>query len=158
MRRNSHSAQAKILFLLVFCLIALRTAALPKPLPDAVVRAHTVYLENQTGFLELQYSTVLELEKWGHFELADSPDKADLIMRLDSASHVRIVPAGQFPSSGENTDSDIPPGHTRITLMDPKTDAVLWSDFHKTDGGKVRNGHLLDGLRQAFTSYEKGRR
>lgn len=56
------------------------------------------------------------------------------------------------------TDSDIPKGHTRIALLDPKTNAMLWSDTHKTEGGKVKTGHLLDGLHEAFDSYEKSRR
>ena len=135
--------------------------AVPKALPDAVVHAHTVFLENETGFNELQYSTIFELSKWGRFDLAESPDKADLIMRLDSGSHVRAVPEGQFPTSGGMNaaeDGEIPKGHTRISLLDPKTSAVLWSDTHRTEGGKVKNGHLLDGLRDAFDSYDKSRR
>ncbi len=103
---------------------------------------------------------ILELNKWGRFDIADSREKADLVMRLDSATHVRAVPEGQFPGMGANafTDSDIPKGHTRIALLDPKTNAMLWSDTHKTEGGKVKTGHLLDGLREAFDSYEKSRR
>jgi len=41
--------------------------------------------------------------------------------------------------------------------VDPKSGATLWSDLHKTEGGKVKSGHLLDGLRQAFEEYEKNR-
>jgi hypothetical protein len=126
-----------------------------------VVRAHTVFLENETGFTELQYTAVLELNKWGRFDLADSREKADLVMRLDSGTHIRAVPEGQFPSTGgvnAVADSEIPKGHTRIALLDPKTNAILWSDTHRTEGGKVRNGHLLDGLREAFDNYEKSRR
>ena len=71
-----------------------------------------------------------------------------------------MVPAGEFPSSSgpAYADSNVPKGYTRISLVDPKNNAVLWSDVHKTDGGKVKNGHLLDGLREAFNSYEKSRR
>jgi hypothetical protein len=69
------------------------------------------------------------------------------------------VPDGQFPSStGPAVDASIPQGHTRVSLLDPKTNTVLWSGTHKTEGGKVKNGHLLDGLREAFDSYEKSRR
>jgi len=160
MLRNSHAAPGRILLVLIFCLSASQTVAVPKTLPDAVVRAHTIFLENETGFLELQYSTTLELTKWGHFELVDSREKADLVMRLESASHVRVVPDGQYPSRGgvnAVTENEIPRGHTRISLLDPKTNAVLWSDTHKTEGGKVKSGHLLDGLREAFAGYEKNR-
>ncbi len=161
MQWNSHFAPARFLLIVILCLTTLHIAAVPKPLPDAVVHAHTVFLVNETSFNELQYSTIFELNKWGRFDLAESPEKADLIMRLDSGSHVRPVPEGQFPSSGGGNavdEGEIPKGCTRISLLDPKTNAVLWSDTHKTDGGKVKNGHLLDGLREAFDAYEKSRR
>jgi hypothetical protein len=161
MHWNSHAAQARFLLGLVFGFIALETAAVPQPLPDAVLHAHTIYLENETGFNELQYTTIFELNKWGRFDLVESREKADLIMRLDSGNHVRAVPQGQLPSAGGGNaveESEIPRGHTRVSLLDPKTNTLLWSDTHKTEGGKVKNGHLLDGLREAFESYEKSRR
>jgi hypothetical protein len=161
MQWNAHFATARILLGLLLCLAILHAAAVPPPLPDAVVHAHTLFLVNETGFNELQYATIFELNKWGRFALAESAEKADLIMRLDSGSHVRVVPDGQFPSTDGGNGSEgsgIPKGHTRISLLDPKTNTLLWSDAHKTDGGKVKNGHLLDGLREAFDSYEKNRR
>jgi hypothetical protein len=161
MQRNASAPCARFLLGVAFCLIASQTHAVPKALPDAVVHAHTIFLENETGFNELQYSTIFELNKWGRFELAESREKADLVMRLDSGSHVHAVPEGQFPSAAgvrAVDEGEIPKGHTRISLLDPKTNAVLWSDTHRTEGGKVKNGHLLDGLREAFDSYEKSRR
>ena len=133
----------------------------PRPLPDAVVHARTVFLENETGFHELEYSTVLELSKWGRFELAESRERADLILRLNNGNRVRAVPEGEFPtdkSIDALSEEPVPPGHTRIALVDPKTGALLWSDVHRTDGGRVKNGHLLDGLREAFDSYDKSKR
>jgi hypothetical protein len=160
MQRNSLFARARFLPRAMVCLMALKVLAIPTPLPDAVVHARTVFLVNETGFNELQYSTIFELNKWGRFDLVDSPEKADLILRLDSGNHVRALPEGQFPSVPTTTadDGGIPSGHTRIALLDPKTNALLWSDTHRTEGGKVKNGHLLDGLREAFHSYEKNRR
>jgi hypothetical protein len=161
MQWNSLFVPARLLLTLTLCLIALEIEAVPKALPDAVVHAHTIFLVNDTGFNELQYSTIFELNKWGRFDLVDSAEKADLILRLDSGNHVRAVPDGQFPSTTAapaKDDSEIPRGHTRISLLDPKNSALLWSDTHKTEGGKVKNGHLLDGLREAFDAYEKSRR
>ena len=74
-------------------------------------------------------------------------------MVLSSGTHVRAVPDCQFPRpTGLNAFAEdaVPPGHTRIALVDPKSGTTLWSDLHKTEGGKVKNGHLLDGLREAF--------
>jgi len=151
----------RVLAVLLLSLVSSGAWAGPRPLPDVVFHARTVFLENETGFHELDYTMVLELSKWGRFELAESREKADLILRLDNGNHVRAVPEGQFPSGkGINAFSDdpVPPGHTRIALLDPKTGAVLWSDVHRTEGGKVKSGHLLDGLREAFDSYDKSRR
>jgi hypothetical protein len=144
----------------LFCFVPLLGSAAPQSLPDTVTRAHTVFIENETGFNELEYTLVMELSKWGRFDLAEDRGKADLILRLDNGNHVRAVPDGQFPSGAMNAfgDSGIPKGHTRIALLDPKNNTLLWSDTHKTEGGKVKNGHLLDGLREAFDSYEKSRR
>jgi hypothetical protein len=144
---------------ILFCGIPLLVNAAPHPLPDTVTHAHTVFLDNQTGFNELQYTLVLELSKWGRYDIVDTREKADLILRLDSASHVRVVPEGEFPTAPTDTamESDIPKGCTRIALVDPKSNAVLWSDAHKTENGKVKSGHLLDGLREAFEAYDKSR-
>jgi len=158
MRRNFQVRLARLF--LGLCVAGACTVAAPKPLPEAVVRAHSVFIENETGFNELQYELILELSKWGRFDLADSREKADLILRLDNGNHVRAVPDGQFPSGGMNAlseSTEIPKGHTRIALLEPKTDGILWSDTHRTEGGKVKNGHLLDGLREAFENYEKSR-
>jgi hypothetical protein len=158
---NSHLAPARFPLVLLFCVVAVHVAAAPKPLPDAVIRAHTMFLVNETGYNELDYSTILEISKWGRFDLVDSPEKAELILRLDNGNHVRAVAEGQFPGGNGfmgGDDSEIPKGHTRISVVDPKTNAVLWSDTHKTEGGKVKNGHLLDGLRDAYETYEKNHR
>jgi len=160
MRRNPYARLVSLFLVLFLTLLAGPIGAGPKPLPDAIVHAHTVFIENETGFNELQYELVWKLNKWGRFELAESREKADLILRLDNGNHVRTVPEGQYPGGAANAlseTSETPKGHTRIALLDPKTESLLWSDTHKTEGGKVKSGHLLDGLRDAFDSYEKSR-
>jgi hypothetical protein len=160
MRKNFFLKHGNSLLMILLCLAGMSVWAQPAALPQAVVSAHTLYVENETGFAELQYVTILELNKWGHFDLAESREKADLILRLDNGTHVRVVPEGEVPSSASSVsaESAVPAGYTRIGLLDPKTGQLLWSDVHKTEGGKVRSGHLLDGLREAFHSYEKGKR
>ncbi len=158
MKRSKRSARVTILLVLSLCVPALQGLGQPVGLPEAILRAHTVFLENETGFVQLQYTAVLELNKWGHFELAESREKADLILRLSSGTHVRAIPDGQFPRAvGLNGYSEdaVPAGHTRISLLDPKSSAMLWSDLHKTEGGKVKSGHLLDGLREAFDKAQR---
>ena len=161
MQPNPGAVCRSLAVMLLLSLAPFGAWAGPRALPDAVVHARSIFLENETGFHELEYSTVLELSKWGRFELAESRERADLILRLNNGNRVRAVPEGEFPTGkGINAVSEepVPPGHTRIAFVDPKTGALLWSDVHRTDGGKVKNGHLLDGLREAFDSYDKGKR
>lgn len=160
MPRHASAWFASMVLAVCLSIVPLLGNAVPQSLPTAVTHAHTLFLENETGFNELQYTAILELSKWGRFDLLDSPEKAELIMRLENGNHVRVVPAGDFPSNSGNAyaDSNVPRGYTRISLIDPKSNSVLWSDVHKTEGGKVKSGHLLDGLRDAFNSYEKSRR
>jgi hypothetical protein len=160
MQRSEHRI-ATILFLaIIACLSAAKVWGQPAAVPEAVLSAHSVFVENETGFAELQYTAILELSKWGHFQLAESREKADLVLALSSGTHVHAVPDGQYPrTTGLNAFSEetIPKGHTKIALLDPKSGTTLWSDFHKTEGGKVKSGHLLDELRQAYEDAEKAR-
>lgn len=148
-------------FGVIVFLATVRIEAQPASLPQAVMNAHSVFVENETGFAELQYTAVLELSKWGHFQQAEGREKADLVLVLSSGTHVHAIPDGQYPrTTGLNAFSEetVPKGHTKIALVDPKSGATLWSGFHKTEGGKVKNGHLLDELRQAYEETEKSKR
>lgn len=129
-------------------------------LPESVAKARTIFVENNTGFAELGYSAVLELNKWGQFEVVAVREKADIVLRLTNGTSVHLVPEGQTPGArgaSSVTDEGVPQGRTRISLIDPKSGESLWSDLHRTEGPKVKNGHLLDGLREAFENYEKAR-
>ena len=159
MSHNRSPRQISLWLGLVFCALALRMAATPTALPQAVADAHYIYIENQTTYPELQYTAVLEVNKWGHFELTDRP-RADLVMLLSSGTHVQAVPDGQGPRTyGLNAfvEESIPAGHTRIALIDPKTGTTLWSDLRRTEAGKVKGGHLLDSLREAYEQYQKSK-
>jgi hypothetical protein len=160
MRKSSFLLTGFSFLMLVFWLAALKAEANSAGLPQALVKAHSVYIVNETGFSDLEFATILEIEKWGRFELAESHDKADLILRLDNSSHVRAVPEGQVPSAADfaSGDNAVPVGYTRVALLDPGSNQLLWSGLHKTEGGKVKSGHLLDELRDAFRDYDKGKR
>jgi hypothetical protein len=160
MRKSSFLLTGLSFVMLVFWLAALKAEANSAGLPQALVKAHSVYIVNETGFSDLEFATILEIEKWGRFELAESHDKADLILRLDNSSHVRPVPEGQVPSTADFAagDNGVPVGYTRVALLEPGSNQLLWSGLHKTEGGKVKSGHLLDELRDAFRDYDKGKR
>ena len=159
MQNSKHRILMLFLLSLAFCGIVTSVVGQPPVLPDSVLTAHTVFIDNQTTFPELEYAAVLEINKWGQFQLAER-DKADLVLVLSSGSHVHAIPDGQYPrTTGFNafTEDSVPAGHTRLTLQDPKSGSALWSGLHKTEGGKVKSGHLLDELRQAYEEAEKAR-
>ena len=148
------------LLLLLLCIVPLQGAQ-RATLPQAVINARTVYIENKSSVPGLEYTVILELNKWGRFGLAESREKADLILLFDNGNRVQALPERQYPSAGGvkgAEDGPVPKGYTRISLLDPKTSTRLWSDLQKTENSKVRNGHLLDGLRKAFDGYEKSRK
>jgi hypothetical protein len=53
-------------------------------------------------------------------------------------------------------DEAVPPGSTRISVINAKSGNSLWSDIRKTENPKGAT-HMLDGLREAIDQKEKGR-
>ena len=132
-------------------------------LAASVVSAKTVYVENQTTTAELQNTAYTELLKWGRLQIVDSPQKADIVLRVSNGNYVKFVPGGENPPASKpkagnqdfaGADEAVPPGSTRISVIDPKTGNSLWSDIRKTDNPKAAT-HLLDGLREAFDQKQK---
>jgi hypothetical protein len=128
-----------------------------------VVSARTVYVDNQTTIAELQNTAYTELSKWGRLQIVDTPQKADIVLRLSNGNYVKFVPGGENPPASKpkdgnqnaaSADEAVPPGSTRISVIDPKTGNSLWSDIRKTDNAKATT-HMLDGLREAFDQKQK---
>ncbi len=95
--------------------------------------------------------------------MVDSPQKADIVLRVSSGNYVKFVPGGENPPASKpkagnqdfaGADEAVPPGSTRISVIDPKTGNSLWSDIRKTDNPKAAT-HMLDGLREAFDQKQK---
>ncbi|MGD0443628.1 MAG: hypothetical protein ABSA39_06795 [Edaphobacter sp.] len=67
---------------LAFVLL-LTTAALAKtlhaPLPDAVTKAKTIYIDNQSGSQGVVDGAYTEFSKWGRFTVVSDKSAADLI-------------------------------------------------------------------------------
>ena len=134
-------------------------------LPTSVLSARTIYVDNQTSSAELQNTAYTELSKWGRFQIVDAPQKADIVLRLSNGNYVKFVPANGNSSANDpkpakqnwmGADEAVRPGSTRISVIDPKSGNLLWSDIRKTDNSKAAS-HMLDGLRNAFDQKEKGR-
>lgn len=127
-------------------------------LPSKVLSAATVFVDNQTTSAELLNTAYTELSKWGRLQVVDAAQKADIVLRLSNGNFVKFVPGGENASAADakaakqnfaSADETVPPGSTRLSMIDPKTGNSLWSDIRKTDNPKAAT-HMLDGLREAF--------
>jgi hypothetical protein len=128
-----------------------------------VLTAKTIYVDNQTNDAELQHDAYMGLSKWGRYEIVDSPQKADLVLRLSGSSVVKFVPGGDATATytpklvSENSAAGeelAPPGCTRLTLMEAKSGSALWSDVRKTSNSQEKS-KLLEGLHDAVDQQEK---
>ncbi|HEX4546591.1 MAG TPA: hypothetical protein VH110_09525 [Candidatus Acidoferrum sp.] len=151
---------ASLVFLATLLLLTAPAQADDKrpPLPMSVSNAKTIFVDNQTTSAELQNTAYTELMKWGRFQIVDTPQKADMVLRLSNGNYVKFVPGGSSApandpkadkQNGMGADEAVPPGSTRISLIDPKSGNSLWSDIRKTDNPKAAT-RMLDGLREAI--------
>jgi hypothetical protein len=140
-------------------------------LPEAVFSAKTIYIDNQANDASLQNSAYMALAKWGHFQVVDSAEKADVVLRLTGSSVVKSVPSDtrpdmsmkSSPNAAGNSQSLLPngveaapDGFTRLTLLNAKSGAALWSDLSKTSHADAAL-HMLDSLREAYAQGLKER-
>jgi hypothetical protein len=128
-----------------------------------ILSARTIFVDNQTNDAELQDDALVGLNKWGRFDIVDSPQKADIVLRLFGSSVVKYVPGADpaatynakpvsaNPEAGEEL---APPGCTRITVIEPKSGTALWSEIRKTSNAQEKS-KLVEGLHDAVDQQEK---
>jgi hypothetical protein len=137
----------------------------PAPLPVHVLAARKIYVDNRTGDAAMLNHAYLELTKWGRFQIVDSPQKADVVLRLfgrDAAfvaagEKTYVYKPGASVARLQGADESVPEGCTRLTLVDPKSGVALWTEQRKTRGPEARQ-RLIDGLREAIELTEKSRK
>jgi hypothetical protein len=154
-----------VFFLALMLLSVERSQANEKrgAVPSKVLSAKTIYVDNQTTDAELQHDAYMALGKWGRYEIVDSPQKADVVLRLSGSSVVKFAPGGD-PSAAHNPkpiseksgagEELAPPGCTRLALIEPKSGTTLWSDVRKTSNAQEKS-KLLVGLHEAVDQQEK---
>lgn len=135
----------------------------PGAVPTKVISAKTIYVDNQTNDAEIQHDAYMGIGKWGRYEIVDSPQKADLVLRLTGSSVVKFVPGGDpaatydpkpVSESSAQGEELAPPGFTRLSVIDAKTGTMLWSDLRKTSNSQEKS-KLMDGLHDAVDQQEK---
>lgn len=101
------------------------------PLPTVITNAHKVFLSNGGGS-DLAYDAFYaSMKSWGKYQVAGSPDDADLIVELA----YRVVDKGTRVWSTTNSYNGQTNIHSRevtdpqlvLTIYDAKTKNSLWS-------------------------------
>jgi hypothetical protein len=98
----------------------------PAPLPDVVTHAKVVMLTSEVGSTTVYDEAYKCLKQWGRFALVGNPEKADLIIAVQSDLSER--------SLGIRDILLIPPPrplymqYLYLVIRDPKTDQVVWAD------------------------------
>jgi hypothetical protein len=134
--------------------------------PSKILSARTIFIDNQTPDAELQLIAVMGLNKWARFDIVDSPQKADIVLRLIGSTFVKYVPVEQVPAKYDpkpvtNTTADgeelAPAGYTRIQVVEPRSGTLLWEEIRKT-GNIQEKSRLVEGLHDAVDQQERSRR
>lgn len=124
------------------CMLVLAALSVPvmakmrAPLPDKLLAARTVYLENWTGDADLVDDLYEELQLWNRFKIVTDKSKADLIVRLSVSTYVRSQPQIKA-ESGAYVTLPVYPSRLHFSLVDPGTGDLLWTD---TDGSLDKYG------------------
>jgi hypothetical protein len=158
--------QISSVFLLVGMLLCFETARANDKhgaVPLKMLSARTIFVDKQTNDAEFQNVAYMGLNKWGRFEIVDSPQKADVVLRLSGSSVVKFVPGSDAsatchpkPASANAAGGEelAPPGYTKIMLIEPKSGTALWSELRKTASVQEKS-RLLEGLHDAVDQQEK---
>lgn len=98
------------------------------PVPAQIRTAHTVFLVNDGAAPNFPvdpnaaYSAVYEaLQAWGHYQLVDSAQQADLVFQLHGVAPLTDISGGRGGVYSVTTPA------FELTIRDPKTNLSLWT-------------------------------
>lgn len=110
---------------LLLAIPALSVAGTVAPLPDKLVHAKTLFIQNRAS-AKAYDNTVDEFQKWGRFQIVSSPDSADIVLVL-SADEVAW--------------------YTHFEFVDPATNTVIWSDSRAWGRYKSTTRQMVKNLK-----------
>jgi hypothetical protein len=106
--------------------------------------AKTIYLDDRTGADAAANAALAQLKKWGHFQIVQDRQQAELIFLLSTSAYRGgyIVPPSGSADSGVHVRLDpvvdsgwhAPVRACILTVIDPRTGESLWSDSHVWGG------------------------
>jgi hypothetical protein len=115
------------------------------PLPDKVMKAKTVYLEDRTGYPGVEDKAYQELEKWGRFKVVTNRKGADLILLLsDRAYTVGYMATVNGGSGGYwGIGQPLRTFFGYLTFIDPANGEMVWSEAKRVNWTA---GHTLHAM------------
>ncbi|PSH02856.1 MAG: hypothetical protein CXZ00_15295 [Acidobacteria bacterium] len=100
------------------------------PLPEKILTAKTVYIDNLTGNARVGDHAYESLLKSKCFVIVQDKDKADLIVRLSFSGRTRAVVRPEDDGSVSAEEHEQAYGRTILTIIDVPTQATLWTNSH----------------------------
>jgi hypothetical protein len=137
-------------FLVVLILSTLSFGGQHAPLPQTLMAAKTLYIENNSGNAKLADRCYDELSKWGRFRIVSDPKDADIVFQLGTHVQTYGYSGSSHSDDNGNTNTTLTAdraGFTTISVLD-KSGLVLWSDTR-------RWGNLFTGFKSATREVVK---
>jgi len=143
------------------------------PLPQQVMTAKTVYIDNQSGHADLGDKAYDEMKKWARYQIVDSADKADMVLLLSAKEYIGGYTSSTYGNTTGSVDTNgnvnaqtygsgssraVVTGTTFITLIDTNGGASLWADAKPWGRWKSATRGLVKELRDRVKDQEQGKK
>lgn len=137
------------------------------PLPERILAAKTVYIENESGNPDIADKAYTQLKHWGHYQVVNSKEGADLVFQFTVTHSTRQSEDVGFTSlynskTGSYTYGTVPGGTSTLTwsftylkIIDPKTQDVMWEDQCVQRRKKSATDEIMQSLRGRVEEQEK---
>ena len=130
---------------------------------DKFAFGKTMYIKNEHGSDTAYDAIVTDIQGWGHFEIVNSPDKAQIIAEISSYESGGIsargnsgysTPDGKPPLLGASKDLSTP--SVNLKVYDAKTQRELWSGSERVKGAfkkKTEEDNLVASAERLFLRF-----
>ncbi|NYF80222.1 hypothetical protein [Granulicella arctica] len=141
---NLRGTLCEILVLVVMLCIPALAYSKRAPLPDQVISAKSIYLDNQSGDSAVLDTATEEFTKWGRFTITNSKDDADLVavfthkLGIDKWGNASFIVMDVFIKGHSEDVLETKNAVKLITAPRLRTQACI-ADFKKRLEPKVRH-------------------
>lgn len=158
---SAGSMRKTVVFLL---LSVVAMAADHAPLPQKLLAAKTIYIDNRSSYSTIADKVYSELTKWNRFQVVDSPDKADIVFLLSSTVQTSGYTARTTTSQYGNTsygntsiaaDED---GFTHLQIISRDNGQILWAETRRWVMFRSATKGIVKDLRKRMEDQEKASR